>query len=264
MNRKRMLIAVSFVTALIVILLILLQPNTRYKRISIDESKWNSIINSRTENNRLMLEDIRFNDYGLVIDRISNTIYYSVVNDSKNKYNPAISYTSNNDNTSIAILSDEITDERIKSDYTYKLMIYDDKSYHIYNLKLTDLPIIDISYKEEAENKQKNIPVEVFVFNNLINTPKRITISNGRLRINENSYTFSLNMTTPGNNIRPNELSILNMKPNSEYILTQTSSEEDNNKQPANRRVLLFINSQCKGIYDLGYVHKEKRDRYEQ
>ena len=264
MNRKRILMAVSFVTVLVIILLILLQPNTRYKRISVDESKWNNIISSRTENDRLMIEDIKFNDYGLVIDRMNNTIYYSIINDSKNKYNPTISYTSHNDNTSLAILSDEITDERIKGGYTYKLMIYDDNYYHIYDLKLTDFPVINISYKEESENKQKSIPVEVFVFNNLSNIPKRITISNGRLRVNENSYIFSLNMITPGKNTRPNELSILNMKPNSEYVLTDAGSEEkNNNKQSANRRVLLFINSEYKGIYDLGYVQKEKRDRYE-
>ena len=60
--------------------------------------KWSSIKESRTENKNLRLEDIKFNDYKLIIDEQSNTLYYSLINNSQNKYNPNVSYDANNKN----------------------------------------------------------------------------------------------------------------------------------------------------------------------
>lgn len=263
MNRKRVIIPIIIFTAIIIFLIIFLNPSNRYNNISITESKWNSIKNARTENDNLVLEDIEFNDYNLIIDKNNNTLYYSLVNDSKNKYNPNITYRTVDKNVKIAILSDEITDEKVKSDYKFKLMIYNETEYHIYDLVCMDLPLLNIRYKEDVGDKQKNIPMEIYLFNNLSNTTNKITISNGKLKINEDNYTFSLNKTSPGKNIRDNKISILNMKPNSEYILTavthneETSAEEINesiNREPNNQRVELFINNEYKGIYSLGYV----------
>ena len=145
-NRMKIIIPVVIFTAIIIILIILLNPSHEYNKLIVSESKWNSIIESRTENKELVLEDIRFNDYKLIIDEQNNTLFYSLVNDSQNKYNPNISYSANNKNAKIVILSDEITDEKVKNNYLFKIMIYDEKEYHIYNLKCTDLPILDISY----------------------------------------------------------------------------------------------------------------------
>lgn len=256
MNRNKILITIIIFTAIIIFLLIVLSPNTRYKKISISESKWNSIKNSRNENQNLVLEDIKFNDYSLIIDKNSRTLYYSLVNDSKSEYNPNVSYSTKNRNVKLAILSDEITDEKVKSNYKFKIMVYNNEEYNIYDLIYTDLPIVNIKYNENIENKQKNIPMEIYVFNNLANTPNRITISKGKLKINEGgNYTFSLDMITPGNNIRDNKISILNMKPNSHYILT-TEESKDANK---NHKVELFINNEYKGIYYLGYIQKENK-----
>ena len=140
MSRRKILIAVSIFTAIVVVLIIVLNPSHKYNKLSVNENKWNSIKDSRTENNNLVLEDIRFNDYKLIIDEKNNTIYYSLINDSTNKYNPNVEYDAS-DNVKLIILTDEITDEKIKSDYEFKIMIYNEKEYHIYNLKCTDLPI---------------------------------------------------------------------------------------------------------------------------
>lgn len=269
MNRKKILIPVIIFTVLVIFLIIVLNPSHKYSKLSVNESKWNSIKEARKENENLVLEDIEFNGYKLIIDKNNNTLYYSTINGSKNKYNPNVNYSANNKNIKLAILSDEITDEKVKSDYKFKIMIYDDKEYHIYNLVCTDLPILNIRYKEEVGDKQKNIPMDIYVFNNLANTPNRITVSNGKLKINNGSYIFSLNMTTPGKNIRDNKISLLNMKPNSDYILTAiTNSNEDNTettnqnkKEPKNHRVELFINNEYKGIYSLGYVEREKSEQ---
>lgn len=263
MSRRKIIIPIIVFTAIIILLIIVLNLSTKYNKLLISENKWNSIKDSRTENKDLVLEDIEFNDYKLIIDKNNNILYYSIVNDSKNKYNPSVSYHINNKNAKLAILTEKITDEKVKSNYKFKIIIYDDKNYNIYDLVCTDLPILNIRYKEKIEDKQKNIPMEIFLFNNFKNTPNKITISNGKLKIDEGSYTFELNMMTPGNNIRDNKISILNMKPNSKYILTKIDSEnketEEKSSELKKHRVELFINNEYKGVYSLEHAEKENK-----
>ena len=250
MSKKKILIPVIIFTSLIIVFIIVLNPSYKYNKLIISESKWNSIKESRIENKHLILTDIKFNDYKLIIDEKSDTIYYSLVNDSPNKYNPNVSYSTNNKNIKLAILSDEITDDRVKSNYVFKIMIYDEKEYHIYNLKCTDLPILDISYNKKEEINEKNIPMEMYLFDNLTNIPNKITISRGKVKMNEDNYVFSLQMLTPGKNKRDNKLSILNMKPSSEYTLSPIRNEQENEIKRKNK-VVLFLNNEYKGVYFL-------------
>ena len=95
--------------------------------------------------------------------------------------------------------------------------------------------------------------MKMYLFDNLSNLPQKITISSGKIKIDEKKYVFSLHMFTPGKNKRDNRISILGMKPNSEYILTSVNYnlENDINK---NNRVELFLNNEYKGVYDLYYI----------
>ena len=252
MKKSKILIPVIVFTSLIIILIIVLNPRQKYNKLSISESKWNAIKESRIENKNLVLEDIKFNDYKLIIDEKNNTIYYSLINDSQNKYNPKVEYSTNNKNAKLAFFTDEITDEKVKSNYQFKIMIYDEKEYHIYNLKCTDLPVLNISYVKDEDIKQKNIPMEMYLFDNLSNIPNKITISKGKIKMDEDNYIFSLHMFTPGKNKRDNKISILNMKPNSEYILTPITNFLSNEGNKTNR-VELFLNNEYQGIYYLKY-----------
>ena len=258
MSKRKIFVSVIIFTVVIVILIIALNPIHKYNRYFISESKWKAIQESRIENKNLVLEEIKFNDYKLIIDENSNTIYYSLINDSQNKYNPNVSYSTNSKIANLAILSDEITDEKVKSNYQFKIMIYNEKEYHIYNLKCTDLPILNISYNSNEEINQKNIQMEMYLFDNLTNIPNKITISSGKVKMNENNYIFSLHMLTPGKNRRENRISILNMKPNNEYVLIPINNESGNEGN-INHRVELFLNNEYKGIYSLGYTDEKTR-----
>ena len=250
MSRIKIFIPVIIFTVTIIVLIIALNPSSKFNKLSIGESKWNSIQKSRIENKKFILEDIKFNDFKVIIDENNNTLYYSLVNDSQNKYNPTVSYSTNNNDAKLAILSDEITDEKVKKNYQFKIMIYNEKEYHIYNLKCTDLPILNIIYNNKKEEiKKNNIPMEMYLFDNLSNVPNKITISRGKVKMNGDNYIFSLHMLTPGKNKRDNRISIFNMKPNSEYVLTAI----DNNQDNRNHRVELFLNNEYKGVYSLGY-----------
>ena len=261
MSRKKILILVIAFTAVIIFLLIVLNSRHRLSSISVSKDKWDSIKNSKSESLNIKLEDIEFNDYKLIIDEKNNTLYYSAVNDSKNKYDPLVSFNANNKNIKLVFLSDEITDEKIKSNYEFKIMIYNENVYHIYNLVCTDLPILNIRYMEETQNTGKTIPIEVYLFNNLSNTPNKITVSDGKLKINDENYTFSLHKLTPGKNKRDNKISILNMKPDSEYILTKV--ENGNDFSGGIQRVELFINNEYKGVYSLRYIDEKPKMKNE-
>ena len=257
MSRRKILIPLIIFTTIIIILIIVLNPSNKYSKLSINESKWNSIKQTRIENKNMILEDIVFNDYKLIIDEKNEILYYSLVNDSQNKYNPNVTYITNYKNVKLAVLLDEITDEKVKSNHQFKIMIYNEKEYHIYNLKCTDLPILNIRYNRNEEIKQKNIPMEIYLFDNLSNIPNKITISSGKVKMNEDNYIFSLHMLTPGKNKRDNKLSILNMKPNSEYILTPINNDQQNEKH----KVQLFLNNEYKGVYSIGYINEKNMER---
>ena len=252
MSRKKIIIPIIVFTGLIIILLFIINPSHEFNSLIVNESKWNSIIGTRTENKNLSLQDIYFNEYKLIIDEQSNTLYYSVINESQNKYNPVVNYKCNDKDIKIAVLSEQITDEKIKSDYEFKIIIYNQKQYKIYNLKCTDLPIMNISYSNEDEISEKNIPMEMYLFDNLSNIPNKITVSRGKIKNEQGSYIFSLQMLTPGKNKRDNRRSILNMKPSSEYILTkdQTTSNTQAQQQPKHK-IELFLNNQYQGTYYL-------------
>ena len=74
--------------------------------------------------------------------------------------------------------------------------------------------------------------------------------------MNEDKIIFTLHMLTPGKNKRDNKLSILNMKPNSEYILTQIKNEQED-ELDKNHRVELFLNNEYKGIYSLAHTQNK-------
>ena len=252
MSKRKLLIPVMAFTLIIIVLIVVLNPSHKYNKLSISKSKWNSIQKSRIESKNLILTDIKFNDYKLIIDKKSDTLYYSIINNSQNKYNPNVYYSTNNKNVKLAILSDAITDVKVKSNYQFKIMIYNEEEYHIYDLKCINLPILNISYNRNEDINQRNIPMEIYLFDNLTNIPNKITISSGKVKMNGNNFVFSLHMLTPGKNKRDNKLSILNMKPNSEYILTPISNEQENDINK-NHKVELFLNNEYKGLYFLEY-----------
>ena len=256
MSKRKILIPVIAFTGLIIFLIIVLNPSHKYSKLSVSERKWNNIKESRIESKNWILEEIKFNDYKLIIDEKNSTVYYSLINDSQNKYDPSISYRTNNKNAKLVILSDEITEEKIKNNYEFKIMIYDENEYHIYNLKCIDLPMLNITYNKAEENAQKNISMEMYLFDNLSNIPNKVTISKGKIKIDKDNYIFSLYMLTPGKNKRDNKISILNMKPNSEYELAPISNEQEKN---LNNRVELFINNEYRGIYYLGYSNEKSK-----
>ena len=141
--------------------MVIFNSSVKYNKASVSEEKWSSIISSRKENFNFALENITFNDYNLIVDNKNSILYYSVNDNSSNKYNPNINFKTTENNSKLAILSDEITEEKIANNYEFKVMIYNNSEYHIYNLICTTLPLLNINYDTKLGNK--NIPIELDV-----------------------------------------------------------------------------------------------------
>ena len=258
MNRKKLLVTIIFLTIIIILLISFLNSDKKYNSISINENKWNNIINSRTENLNLTLDSIKFNDYNLIIDNNKNTIYYSLINESKTKYNPDVSYSEQDKNIKLAILKEEITDEKVHNNYEFKIIIYNKSEYKIYKLLCTNFPILNISYNVNKANVSKKIPCEIYLFDNLTDIPNKITRSRGDFRKiddENNIYRFSLIKISPGKNERKNRVSIFNMDPRSSYILNPVDKENSEiyKDKKDNHPVEFFINGEYMGLYILGY-----------
>ena len=133
---------------------------------------------------------------------------------------------------------------------TNKIMIYNDNNYRIYDLVLTEYPIIDIQY-ETDNNKYENNNAEFTIFDNHVNSPQRIVKSSGKITDvyhDQKLFMFSLTTTSLGRNKRKNEISILGLDKNNKYELLYTDYPNEMAKY-----VNLFINDKYIGIYKINY-----------
>ena len=236
--------------------IIIIKYNVRYNKLIIEPHEWNSIISNRSMSTDIALENIEFNDYSLLIDNDNSIIYYSVINTNK-KYNPSVKYVTNN-KTNI-VVSGSITDAKLEQIDSLKIMIYNDSEYRIYNLVVTNYPILNLVYKEDINGK-KRVPVELELFDNHVDSPQRVLKSDGFLRIiNENQeYSFSLIMESLGHNKRGNYISIFGMEKRDEYIIKKVDNSINNE-----RYVLFFINNKYNGLYSLGPKEERRIDNFE-
>ncbi len=280
MSRKKLLILIIFITIIIGILIAFMNYSTKFKKVQIDQTQWESIISSRKENDNAKIEKIEFNGYGLIIDEEADKIYYSLINESSNKYSPDVDFEASSEEYSLAVMEDPITDAKIKESHEFKLMIYNNEYYHVYSLICTDLPMLNITFDkivqrpkemgdellnektsqmranneiqgdETIVKKGKKSPIMMWMFNNQSNNTNRVTISKGTIKKSKdsNSYTLNLEYLTLGNNVRENEISLLNMEPSSRYLLNETLNEEN---RPNQNVVNLFVNNRFKGLYTI-------------
>ena len=252
MNRKIIILLIIILTILTLVFIFVSKPNYSFENLSIEQDEWNTLISEKTKSDSLSLVKIEFNDYELIIDENNDKLYYSLVNNSLNKFKPSISYKTNIEEAKIAILKDEIDENKVMNNHEFKIMIYTNDNYKIYNLYCSMLPFLNISFNEEFKTAKSNIPMDVYVFDNLANSTNRVIKSKGRLSISYNSsdeqeYSFSLFVTSPGKNQRGNMISLFNTKPHKEYTLKLPS---DDKKGIA---VEVFINNEYKGLYEFGF-----------
>ena len=239
MNKKLILSLILIPLCLAIIAIILFKINNRYNNYVVTNSKWNSIVASRTLSSNISPKDIRFNDYPLLVDEENNIIYYSLVS-SKKQYNPLVFYLTNN-KLKIAF-NRKITESDIDSSSNLQLLIYNDNEYRLYTLVITKYPLINFNY--QYHDNSKKIPVDITIFDNNNKNPQKIIKSMGKLTItnNKEQYLFSLSKESLGHNKRDNEISLFGLEKEHEYMLTKNINNQSKN-------IKVFINNKYIGIY---------------
>ena len=237
--KKRIIIIVLTVLIAFLVLFVYLVHEKKYNDFVVDDNNWNQLINNRESTAALRIDKLLFNGYELVIDQESSKIYYSVVNIS-NKYNPVVKIKTNNRVRIVA-------SNKMKNDDNY-LMIYDQKRYRMYQIVLTNRPLVSAFYSID-NNTYKHREVKYYIFDNNVNSTMKVIKTDGKLvdyYQDGEKYIMSLTLLSLGNNRRKNKISLFGLERNNKYILSR-SNDYDNN----NLKIDLFINNRYKGVYEI-------------
>ena len=262
----------------------------RFNEVVVDENTYYSILENKNEYEGDMLDKVFFNGNELFDVANTNEFFYSMVVNDNHKYNPYITYKSNTNDTKIVLLSNYITDELIANNDHIRLLAYNDYFYKEYEIVVTTLPIMNISYEDNEENRKKyNITLEdIDEDNNEYNISSKVYLYDNQLNNANNSDVLfhvrgKSSLTFPKKNIKlnySNNINIFGMGNSKDWILY--SAYEDIEKirnvfssklwydccsihNEANVRVgnyykyiELFINGEYRGLYAIGQSMNRK------
>lgn len=290
MNKKRILFFIVLIALVLIYIMFFYTKNVQYNKLVVDEETWNNLINERTITDNNLIEDLKFNDYEVFYENNQCTYYYSILENSSNGYNPYIQYKINKQNAKIAV-NKEITDELIENNDTILLLVYTDTEFSIYNLKCTTLPLLNINCKqfEDASTSDDTFDMSLSLFDNSKNASNRVIESEGKIHrrggmsssFPKLGYKISLTTESLGNHTRNNNVSLLGMRKDDDWILYAAYNDQEkirnvfamnlwtescaqNNMFDVNngneyKYIELFVNNNYWGLYALGYPIDEKQ-----
>ena len=240
MKKKNEQIFLIVMALTIIIFISVINPRLRYSKYAVNSTMWNNIIERRKDNHYLRINSMKFNGYSLIIDNTDRKLYYSVINEDKNKYNPLVIFKTTDKNAKLAILRDDITKDKVRFNHEFQMMVYNDSQYAIYKLICTDVPMLNIITKSDDLNSG-----EIFLFDNLTNKTNRVIMSDAKIDKDGDIYKISLEVETQGKNVSENKVSLFNMFPQSNYILEPA-------KRTTKGNILeMFVNNSYIGLYKL-------------
>lgn len=257
----------------------------RYNDMIISDREYEDIISLRTESDGLV-EKILFDEETLFCDEKTNTYYYSLVEGSSSSSNPHIKLAAQN-KLKIAFLNEKITEDTIKNNVIIHFIVYTDKYYFQYGLKCTTLPLMNISCREQIP--ESSVGMNIILFDNRMDVSNRFVTSDGTIhlrggstrRLPKQNYRFSLIQTSLGRNERNNQISLLGMRHDDDWLLYSAYSESTKAKNVFScnlwenscaadnsigadtgmeyRYLELFINNEYCGLYALGFPIDSKQ-----
>ncbi|MDE7205551.1 MAG: hypothetical protein K2N90_00020, partial [Lachnospiraceae bacterium] len=204
----------------------------RFEKLSVSKEQFDLILNSRRyAGDSDLLEALFFDEQQLIFDASSDTFYYSLEEGSRSAYNPYVELQSAHEKLSVAVLDAQITAQDIREAKVYRLLAYDDQSYHEYNLVCTTLPLMNIEC--DTEIGDEDATVHMTLFDNRKGAAQKFTESDGEMHIRGGStrtypkkgYKLSLTQESLGDNIRLNKVSLLGMRQEELDRLTESKEK---------------------------------------
>ncbi|MCM1267665.1 MAG: CotH kinase family protein [Bacteroidales bacterium] len=257
-----------------------------YSEYIIDEETFEDIVAERGQALSL-LDALNFDEETLFFDVSDNTFYYSLIEGNAKAYDPIVKVKSKNKDLKIAFLEDRITSEKIKKNDTITVLTYTGTEYCCYSLKCTILPLMNIECREEIMDD--SLPMNISLFDNRQGAAQRVIMSAGNIHVRGGSsraypkkgYRFSLTQESIGGNTRTNQVSLLGMRQDDDWLLYAAYSDQEkirnvfstnlwkytcatDNAQGIDtgteyRYLELFMNGEYWGLYALGYPIDEKQ-----
>ena len=176
---------------------------------------------------------IYFDEERLFFDKKSNTFYYSVTEGSKSGLDPHILLSTTLPDARI-MFSSLITEELIAGNTPVLLSIYNKTDYGIFFLKVTTLPMINIDCSGTIESTA-NSEMNFTIFDNGRTCERRLVESKGTIHTRgatsslypKSNYHISLKMDLPGGSLRNNNVSLLGMRQDDDWLLYAAYSDPE-------------------------------------
>ena len=257
-----------------------------YSEYIINEEEFEYIIAERGQALSL-LDSLNFDEETLFFDASDRTFYYSLIEGNTGAYDPIVKIKSENKDLKISYLENGITAEGIKNNDTITILAYTGEEYCCYSLKCTTLPLMNIECVEEIGDD--SVSMSISLFDNRQNATQRLMTSAGNIHVRGGSskaypkkgYRFSLTQKSIGENTRTNQISLLGMRQDDDWLLYAAYSDQEkirnvfstnlwkytcatDNAQGIDtgteyKYLELFMNGEYWGLYALGYPVDEKQ-----
>lgn len=260
-----------------------------YVECMAEEAACLQVTRDRVEHEEL-LKGLYFDEQELFYDVNEKNFYYSLIEGSSTAYKPEVKLKSPVEGVKVLFLG-EITKEGIERNEAIPILAYSDEYYYIYHLKCTTLPLMNIKVDgllEMTKTKNTDKIMEMTLFDNQQGAAQRLINSAGSIRIRggstanlaKKSYRISLTMESLGENTRANQISLLGMRQDDDWLLYAPYNDQEKVRNVFNMNLWtqtcgmrnykgvqtgieykyleLFVNGAYAGLYALGYPMDEK------
>ncbi len=266
---------------------LIIKQNKRFNDCIINYKDFEKIKKERIETNQFN-PSIEFNEQSLFREADTNIFYYSLVEGSSTARNPRINLDiETKEPLKIAFCNNKITDILLEKDFHIRFVIYSDECFQEFYLVCTTLPIMNINC--EGDIGDADVNMTLYLFDNQKDCTKRITKSEGRIRIRggitrtfpKKAYKINTRIKSLGDNTRENNISLLGLRQDNDWILDALYPDQEkvrnvfsqnlwkyscarNNKYHIDagteyKYLELFVNGKYSGLYALGYPIDEKQ-----
>lgn len=277
-------IAIVSAVALVFLLTMIRGGRTTYEDVVVSKDHWYEMMAQRDMADDRLIDTVRFNKEGLLTAQNGMEWYYSLMTRRVSAYNPEIEYQGK-DGVKIAILEDRITDELIEQATKVKVMAYTNDEYEIYELVCTTLPVMKIRHTGALEltTEEGEETMDIELFDNSVGATRRYILTGGKIRARgimaasfpKKSFRMKLRTTSVGENKRPDNTMLLDMRQDDDWILYAGYNDQEkvrnvmatnlwkagqarNNEFGVDngveyKYVELIMNDKYHGLYALGY-----------
>lgn len=287
MDKKRIKITILLVCSVLVLFLLtsLSYGNKRLADITVTEDELISILESR-EDKTFQTISLKLEGNACFKEEESDFFYYSVIDGAKEPLNPTLKVVGDERGLKAAVTK-TLSWEDIEKNEPLEVVIYNDKYFHIYKLTVTTLPIMNIECKHDMSEEDSKM--HMTLFDNRKNTASRVVASDGFVRYRgattlyypKKGMRLSLTMKSVGENRRPNDISLLGLRQDDDWILYAAYNDQEKIRNVFSHNlweyscardnaenidagmeykyIELFVNGRYEGLYALGSPLDEKQ-----